>query len=55
MRRLRAQNPCTFPAMSKDWWAQLNQALNAEETLQVLSKDPVDQDDRSMREGMAIL
>ena len=36
-------------------WAQLHKALNAEETLNVLSKDAEDKFDIDMRNGLAIL
>ena len=41
--------------MSNRWWKQLHQAINANETLEALSKAPVDPDDQDMREGLAIL
>ena len=37
------------------WWSQLNQALNDDETLDVLGQDWVDKYDLEMREGLAIL
>lgn len=55
VKKLRLQNPCMFPHMPPKWWSQLNQALNAPETLEALSKEAVDQDDRDMREALAIL
>ena len=41
--------------MTTKQWTQLHEALNAPESLVVLSKEAVDQDDRNMREGLAIL
>ena len=41
--------------MTPKRWKQLQEALNADESLEALSKDAVDKDDKNMREGMGIL
>ena len=53
--KLRRQNPVNFPYMTRQWYDKLNQALNATETLEVLSRAPVDPYDQEMREGLGIL
>jgi len=52
IRTWKAQN---FPFLPEKWWIQLHEALNAEDSLEALSKDAVDDYDHRMREGLGIL
>jgi len=52
IRTWKAQN---FPYLPKKWWSQLHEALNADESLEALNKEAVDDYDHRMREGLGIL
>jgi len=41
--------------LPEKWWTQLHEALNADESLDALNKDAVDDYDHRMREGLGIL
>jgi len=55
VKKIRTWNCATFPTMTQKWWTQLHEALNANETLEVLAKEAVDDYDYRMKEGLAIL
>ena len=55
VNKLQFMRTCTHVVATKSQWTQLHKALNAEETLKVLSKDPVDKHDKNMWHGLAIL
>ena len=55
VKMLRYQKSVTYPIATKEQWKQLHKTLNAEETLKVISKPAIDQNDKDMREGLAYL
>jgi len=55
IKKIRTWNCENFQNRTPKWWTLLHEALNANETLEVLTKEAVDDYDHNMREGLVIL
>ena len=55
VNKLRTWKAHNFPFLPEKWWNQLHEALNADESLDALKKEAVDDYDHRMREGLGIL
>jgi len=55
IKTIRTWKADELPNMAKEWWNNLQKALNANGELEVLSKEAIDDYDHLVKEGLGIL